>query len=111
MSQWNFMALGKGHVGDDPFEIEFFHQEPLVESFVRQAIQNTLDATVEGGAVECRIKFCQGTEFCRCGTIFYRPHSPSEVHRGQAASSCRIESPGRLSAVRGFWDARLGRES
>ncbi len=62
MSQWSFMSIGKGHVVDDPFEIEFFRRESLVDSFVRQAIQNTLDASVDGGPVECRIKFCRGTD-------------------------------------------------
>ena len=62
MSQWSFMSVGKGHVVNDPFEIEFFRRESLVDSFVRQAIQNTLDAAINGGPVECRIKFCSGAD-------------------------------------------------
>ena len=62
MSQWSFMTVGKGHLVNDPFEIEFFRRESLVDSFVRQAIQNTLDAAINGGPVECRIKFCSGAD-------------------------------------------------
>ncbi len=62
MSQWSFMTVGKGHVVNDPFEIEFYRRESLVDSFVRQAIQNTLDAAINGGPVECRIKFCSGAD-------------------------------------------------
>ena len=58
--QWKFRQMHPGEMNIDPIEAEFFSTEAvgsLADAFVREAIQNSLDARVPGTALRIRILF------------------------------------------------------
>ena len=58
--QWKFRQMHPGEMNIDPIEAEFFSTEALgslADAFVREAIQNSLDARLPGEALSIRILF------------------------------------------------------
>lgn len=57
---WRFRQMHPGEMNIDPIEAEFFSTEALgslADAFVREAIQNSLDARREGEQLRIRIRF------------------------------------------------------
>ena len=60
VSQWKFRQMHPGEMNIDPIEAEFFSTEALgslADAFVREAIQNSLDAWLPGSPLRIRILF------------------------------------------------------
>lgn len=58
--QWKFRRMQPGEMNIDPIEAEFFSTEALgslADALVREAVQNSLDARVDGGQLRMRIYF------------------------------------------------------
>ncbi|MFO7599184.1 MAG: hypothetical protein R6X27_05170 [Candidatus Desulfacyla sp.] len=63
--QWRFREMQRGEMNVDPIEGEFFNTEAISsisDALVREAIQNSLDASVGKGPVTVRFSFMSGTE-------------------------------------------------
>lgn len=57
---WRFREMTKGEMNADPIEGEFFsteHLESLTDALVRESIQNSLDAGLEGQSVNVKFRF------------------------------------------------------
>jgi hypothetical protein len=60
LPHWNFRAMHPGEMNIDPIEAEFFTTEALgslADAFVREAIQNSLDARQPGEVLRMRVAF------------------------------------------------------
>ena len=58
--QWKFRHMHPGEMNIDPIEAEFFSTEALgslADAFVREAIQNSLDARIPGASLRIRMLF------------------------------------------------------
>src|SRR3990172_583681 len=58
--QWKFRHMHPGEMNIDPIEAEFFSTEALgslADAFVREAIQNSLDARIPGATLRIRMLF------------------------------------------------------
>src|SRR3990172_116207 len=58
--QWKFRHMHPGEMNIDPIEAEFFSTEALgslADAFVREAIQNSLDARLPGRTLRIRMLF------------------------------------------------------
>lgn len=63
--QWRFREMQRGEINVDPIEGEFFNTEAISsisDALVREAIQNSLDASVGKGPVTVRFSFMSGTD-------------------------------------------------
>lgn len=54
---WSFRKMSRGEMNADPIEGEFFTPEGLADSLVRESIQNSLDARIDGTRVCVRFHF------------------------------------------------------
>jgi hypothetical protein len=62
---WRFREMHRGEMNVDPIEGEFFNTEAIAsisDALVREAIQNSLDASVGRGPVTVRFSFKSLTE-------------------------------------------------
>ena len=62
---WRFREMHPGEMNVDPIEGEFFNTEAIASlsnALVREAIQNSLDASVGKGPVTVRFNFINGPE-------------------------------------------------
>lgn len=59
MGTWRFREIPRGDIKQDPREAEFFTEEGKPDALVREVIQNSLDAAVEGETVRLRFAFNQ----------------------------------------------------
>lgn len=57
MGTWKFREIRRGDIKQDPREAEFFTEEGKPGALVREVIQNSLDAAVEGETVRVRFAF------------------------------------------------------
>lgn len=63
-AQWRFRQMHPGEMNIDPIEAEFFSTEALgslADAFVREAIQNSLDARLPGQSLRFRVLFPTAT--------------------------------------------------
>lgn len=54
---WKFRVRGRGEVNHDPVEGEFFTPDGLSGSLVREAVQNSLDAKIDGSNEPVQVRF------------------------------------------------------
>lgn len=55
--RWEFRKMARAELASDPVQGEFFTPQNLEASLVREAIQNSLDAKLEGSRAPVRVRF------------------------------------------------------
>lgn len=64
--RWEFRKMSRGEINIDPIEAEFFSTEALgslSDALVREAIQNSLDASIPGEKVKVIISFSSPSQY------------------------------------------------
>ena len=93
MTSWTFLALRRADMNIDPVQGEFFAEQDIADRLVREALQNSLDARLDGDLtgpveVEFSIKREQSLAASRAGQYFQglEPH---------LEASLDLHAPGR----------------